>query len=31
MKDFSLEIQMQDRVMNVKRELYRVFFFNHIM
>lgn len=31
MKDFSLEIQMQDRVMNVKRELYRVFFKNHII
>lgn len=31
MKDFSLEIQMQDRVMNVKRELYKVFFLNHII
>lgn len=31
MKDFSLEIQMQCRVMNVKWELYRVFFKNHII
>lgn len=27
MKDFSVEIQMQDRVMNVKWELYWVYYF----